>query len=392
MASDNHLNVKLVEDTIDKEDILALCDWLQSDITPQLTKGEQTLRFEEEFAAKVDMRHGCFVNSGSSAILLALAALKSDDRLRNNKVAVPGLSWVTDVTSVMQLGLQPLLVDCNLRDLSFDLSALEQVFEIQRPSCCIIVSVLGLVPDMKRVMELCQEYHVHLIEDTCESLGSEYRGQPLGSLGHISCFSMYYGHHISTIEGGMCCCDDFELSQRLYALRSHGWSRDLETDRAKDLSNAFNVDEFQQKFTFYDKGFNFRATDIQAFIGRRQLKRLDANSVIRSDNFNFYRESLNTSKLKLRSHPSDFISNMAMPVLLKSDRKECVDHLASCDVEVRPLIAGSMGRQPFFVEEYGERPLKNCDKIHSQGFYVPNHHKISNVEIERLCDIINLYE
>lgn len=391
MESEKHSTVKLVEDTIEKEDIKQLCDWLQSDPTPQLTKGEQTIRFEDEFASMIDMQYGCFVNSGSSAVLLALAALKADDRLRNNKVACPGLSWVTDVTSVMQLGMQPILVDCNMKDLSFDLNHLEQVFETNRPACCILVSVLGLVPDMAKILQLCQEYQVHLIEDTCESLGSEYHGHPLGSLGHISCFSTYFGHHMSTIEGGMCCCNDFDLSQRLYALRSHGWSRDLDPERSESLADAFNVGEFEQYYTFYDAGFNLRSTDLQAYIGRAQLKRLESNAAIRNENFNLYREGIKNNRIKFRLHPKDFVSSMAFPVLLK-DRKECVDHLRSVDIEVRPLIAGSMGRQPFYVEAYGDRPLKNCDKIHQNGFYVPNHPKISHVDIQRIVDIINQYE
>lgn len=391
MDSAKYAPIKLVEDTITRDDLQQLSNWMLQENTPKLTKGEQTVLFEEEFAAKIGTSYACFVNSGSSAILLALAALKADDRLSNNKVAVPGLSWVTDVSSVMQLGLQPILVDCNLRDLSINLDDLERVFELQRPSAVILVSVLGLVPNMKQFLELCQEYEVHVIEDVCESLGSEYRSHALGSLGHISCFSMYWGHHMSTIEGGMCCTDDFELAQCLYSLRSHGWSRDLEPERAESLQQAFKVDKFQELYTFYDQGFNLRSTDLQAFLGRLQLKRLPLSCEQRAENFSLYQNNLKSNRLRLRIHPKDFISNMAMPVLLH-DRKECIEHLQDNEIEVRPLIAGSMGRQPFYMEQYGVKELKNCDRLHTNGFYVPNHHKLSHVDIERVCDIINLYE
>jgi CDP-6-deoxy-D-xylo-4-hexulose-3-dehydrase len=194
--------IKLVSDTINKDDINSLVEWLSQDEIPRLTKGNLTWEFEEKWAKKIGTKYSVFVNSGSSAILVALAALKYTNKLKNNKIVVPGLSWATDVSSPMLLGYETFMCDCNLEDLSCDLVHLEKLFKEENPSVLILVSPLGLVPDMDRVMSLCDEHGVLLLEDVCESMGSKYQGKHLGSIGFASFFSMYFGHHLSTIEGG----------------------------------------------------------------------------------------------------------------------------------------------------------------------------------------------
>ena len=194
--------INLVQDTINKQDINALVEWLSQDPTPRLTKGELTKKLEAKWASKLGTKYSVFVNSGSSSILLTLAALKQLNRLKNNKVIVPSLSWATDVSSPMLLGLTPIMCDCNLEDLSCDLNHLEKLFKEHNPGALILVSPLGLVPKMKSVLELCEKYNVLLLEDVCESMGSKYKGKYLGTFGLASFFSMYFGHHLSTIEGG----------------------------------------------------------------------------------------------------------------------------------------------------------------------------------------------
>jgi CDP-6-deoxy-D-xylo-4-hexulose-3-dehydrase len=178
--------IKLVSDTIDKKDLKALSDWMLQSETPQLTKGPLTIEFEKNWSEWLGVKHTTYVNSGSSAILLALAALKETNRLRNKKVVVPALSWLTDVSSVMQLGMDPILCDCNYYDLSLDLEDLEEIFKEERPSIMILVSVLGLVPDMNAIVKLCKKYGVYLNEDVCESMGSSYIENKLGTFGDIT--------------------------------------------------------------------------------------------------------------------------------------------------------------------------------------------------------------
>jgi CDP-6-deoxy-D-xylo-4-hexulose-3-dehydrase len=203
--------IKLVSDTIDKNDVNSLIEWLSQDEIPRLTKGELTVELENKWASKIGTKYSVFVNSGSSSILLTLAALKHSNRLKNNKIVIPSLSWATDLSSPILLGLEPILCDCNLTDLSCDLDHLEEIFQNETPSTLILVSVLGLVPDMDRVVELCEKYDVLLLEDVCESMGSKYKEKYLGTFGLASFFSMYFGHHLSTIEGGFINTDKKEF-------------------------------------------------------------------------------------------------------------------------------------------------------------------------------------
>ena len=277
--------IKLVSDTIDKNDINDLVQWLTQPDIPRLTKGDLTLQFEEEFSNKIGTKHSVYVNSGSSAILLGLAALKYSNLLKNSKLVVSNLSWSTDVTTPVLLDYQTTLIDCNLEDLSVDLEQLEHVFKTQNPAAFILVSVLGLVPKMKEIIDLCEKYGVILIEDVCESLGSTYQSRMLGSFGEMSFFSFYFGHHISTIEGGMVCTSNSSLNDVLLSMRSHGWDRDLNKDSQKKWREEWDVDDFRAQYTFYYPGMNLRSTDLQAFIGLNQIQKIDTFSKKRHLNF-----------------------------------------------------------------------------------------------------------
>jgi len=227
--------IKLVSDTIDKFDIEYLIDWLSQSELPILTKGKITVELEKKWAEKIGTKYSVFVNSGSSAILLTLCALKEFNYLKNNKIVCPALSWATDVSIPMILGFEPFLCDCNLTDLSCDLNHLEEIFIKEDPAALILVSPLGLVPDMKLVVDLCNKYNVILLEDVCESMGSKYNQQYLGSFGFASVFSTYFGHHISTIEGGFINTNDEEFYNALLMIRSHGWDRDLNNEKKTEL-------------------------------------------------------------------------------------------------------------------------------------------------------------
>ena len=280
--------IKLVSDTINKEDITHLVNWLQQDPIPILTQNKLTQQLEKKWADKMGTKYSVFVNSGSSAILLSLAALKQMGKLDNNKIVVPGLSWSTDLSSPILLGFQPILCDCNLEDLSCDLNHLEKIFKEDNPSSLILVSPLGLVPKMDEIIKLCEKYNVLLLEDVCESMGSKYKENYLGSFGFASFFSLYYGHHLSTIEGGIINTNDEEFYHLLLMMRSHGWDRDLPTWKQNELRNKYDTSEFDSLYNFYVPGFNLRSTDLQAFIGLRAIEKLDEYSYKRNYNFNYY--------------------------------------------------------------------------------------------------------
>lgn len=382
------MNIRLVSDTIDKQDIKALIKWLDQPTIPQLTKGPLTKELEQKWSQYVGVENTIYVNSGSSALLLMLATLKYTAKLKNNKIVVPGLSWVTDVTSCMQLGLDPILCDCNLEDLSVDLDNLENLFKEHKPAALLLVQVLGLVPDMKRIMELCDKYDVILLEDVCESMGSEYQGQKLGTFGKMSVFSLYFGHHLSTIEGGFICTNDRSLAAPALMMRNHGWDRDLTPTEQTHLRSANNISDFNAQYTFYYPGFNLRATDLQAFLGLRQVDKLDHIRQVREQNFKHYTNYITKNELNIQHPSGNLISNFAYPVV-SSNRDKVVTVLRKEGVEVRPLIAGSIAKQPFWTNYYQPVLLPNCEMIHEKGFYLPNHQDLTEEHIQFISKIVN---
>lgn len=378
--------IKLVSDTIDKIDIDHLIDWLKQN--PKLTKGDLTTELEQKWSEKIGVKHTVFVNSGSSSILLTLASLKFSDRLKNNKIVVPNLSWATDVSSPVLLGMDTILIDCNLSDLSVDLNQLEEVFKTQAPSAFILVSVLGLVPDMEQIINLCEQYDVLLLEDVCESMGSKYKNKYLGTFGYASFFSLYFGHHLSTIEGGFICTNNDEFYDILLSMRSHGWDRDLNETSKSNWRSEHSFDNFSALYKFYYPGFNVRSTDLQAFIGLRQLDKLDKFSEKRNYNFNFFNKNIK-NQLDLKISNNDFISNFAYPII-SYNRKKIVSELIQNNIEVRPLIAGSMASNPFVVKHVKTiLPLPNSELIERYGFYIPNHQGLTDVELIKIANIIN---
>lgn len=379
-------SITLARDTIDHADIDRLTDWLKT--RPRLTMGEITTAFENRWAEAVGTRHAVFVNSGSSANLLMLYALKVTGRLETNKVVVPSVAWATDLAPVMQLGMQPILADVNLRNLGVDLDHLEELFTQHRPSALLLVSVLGLPPDIDDIVDLCSQYDVTLLEDTCESLGSRYNDQPLGTFGLMSTYSLYFGHHLSTIEGGMVCTNDDQLFATLKMLRSHGWDRDLESHEQDALRTRWDVDRFESLYTFYLPGFNLRATDLQAYIGLGQLDRLNIVVSRRNDNYRLYQSELDDRLWRPNIASNHFVSNFAYP-LLHPKREELVNLLQANGIEVRPLVCGSMGSQPFYVDRFGRLDLPNASVVDRQGCYLPNHHQLTSVDIETICGLVN---
>lgn len=383
--------ILLAQDTIDENDVNALIEWLKT--YPRLTKGEQTILFEQQFAAKIKQNYAVFVNSGSSANLLLLYALLQGKYLRNNKIVIPNLSWITDIAPAMQLGFDPILVDVNLEDLSADLVQLECIFRINQPACFLLVSVLGLVPNMEQIYDLCRKYNVQLILDNCEGLGSVYQYLYLENYALASTCSLYYGHHLSTIEGGMITTDDEQLYIILKMLRSHGWTRDL-TPNEKHNSIAFldnQNDAFNELYRFYYPAFNLRSTDLQAFLGLRQLDKWDYVVKKRNANYKLFNQLIINDFWKPVESDDRYVSNLGYPVISKN-RTAIVEHLQREGVEVRPLICGSMSSQPFYQKQYKNPDLfTNSLLLNQYGMYLPNHPYLTMAEIEKMAAIVNKY-
>ena len=153
-----------------------------------------------------------------------------------------------------------------------DLDHLEEVCKTEKPDAVIFVQVLGVPHYKERLLELKEKYGFCLLEDACAALGASYNdGQMVGTIGDMSSFSFYFGHQLSTIEGGMVNTNDKELYDMLLMLRSHGWAKDLSKESYDQKMQAHDLDDFHSPFAFFVPGFNLRSTDLQAFLGLRQI-------------------------------------------------------------------------------------------------------------------------
>ena len=267
------LRYKLAEATIDQADLDALADWLRGN--PWLTQGPLVREFERRWADWLGARHAVFVNSGSSANLLMYDALKLSGRLRNRRVVVPAIAWATTVAPAIQLGFEPIMCDADPTTFGLDLAHLARLLDEHDPAALITVPTLGVPGDLDGLLRLRERHGFAFMEDCCPALGSRYRGRMVGTFGDLSSMSFYFGHHLSTIEGGMVATDDDQLYELLLHLRSHGWAKDIDPAREAELAAERDVLEFNRVFTFYHPGFNVRSTDLNAFLGLRQMEKVD---------------------------------------------------------------------------------------------------------------------
>lgn len=378
--------IKLVKETIDQNDINLLIDWLKTN--PILTKNKVTIEFEEKYSKYQNRKYSVFLNSGSSANLAMIYSLLVSNKLKNKNIIVPAVSWTTTVTPIIQLGLNPILCECDKETLGLDIDYLKKLVKEHKPSVIMLVHVLGFPNKMKEILEICEQNDIILLEDSCESMGSFYNDTKTGSFGLMSSFSFFYGHHMSTIEGGMVCTDDYELYNILKSIRAHGWNRDLDESFKLKLKENLDVDEFKDLYTFYYPGFNLRSTDLQAFIGIQQLDKIEKNCVLRQWNYELYQNFIKNDYWKITDFENCKISNFAYPII-HSNIKQIAKALDDGGVDCRPLVCGSIGNQPYWINIYGKQSFEFADIVDKFGLYVPNNPDLTSEEIMYICDIVN---
>lgn len=397
--------------TISNSDIDALIEWLRT--YPQLTKGKVTLEFEEKWAKHIGIRHAVFCNSGSSANLLAFYAMTLNG-LRNKKVVVPAVAWITTISPVIQLGYEPIMVDADPDTFGINLDHLEEVCKRENPAVVVFVQVLGIPHNEKRLLELQQEYDFILLEDACAALGSKYYSsiektltseadggitmigkaftsitRTVGTIGDASTFSFYYGHQLSTIEGGMVCTNDGCLYDMMLMLRSHGWGKDLSPEIHNGMMDYYGINDFAKPFTFFVPGLNLRATDLQAFIGLRQLEKADWVAQRRYENHVHYTQNL-SGVVEFQQFGQNKPASISFGALAKDNehRRRIVQALMDNGIETRMFSAGNLGLHPFWTERYGEFHGVVADRIHSCGFFIPNFPELQLSDIDFICDVI----
>ncbi len=385
------LNWPLMENNIPRADLDAVIEFLKGE--PILTQSAQVRAFEEEWSAWVGVKHSVYLNSGSSANYLTLAALKYLNGV--GEVIVPTLTWVSDIAAVLQAGFTPVFVDIHPDTLCMDEDQVVAKLN-QRTKAVFLTYVQGFNGLSDRLLEALKREGVPLIEDVCESHGASFKGRRLGSFGWASNFSFYYAHHLSTIEGGMVCTNDSQLHEVLRMGRSHGMVREVRDEALRRELIARNP-QCNPEFIFAFPAWNFRNNEIDAVIGRQQLKRLDANIEKRNRSHRLF-----LSRLDAKKYKTDFrlegSSNYALNLVLRrADPDFCarvMDTLKACRVEFRRGSAGGGNqlRQPYLkgvVPEFEHLKYPHVEHIHYYGFYIGNYPDLPEERITALCEILN---
>ena len=346
-------------------------------------------QFEKEFSKKQGRKEGILFNSGGSANLAMLQALKNLGRLSSNdKVGFSALTWSTNTMPIIQLGMIPVAIDVDpetLNVMSYNL--MDRLKEVELKAL-FVTNVLGFAGNLAEIKDICNKSGIILIEDNCEALGTELFENKTGNFGLCSSFSFFVAHHMSSIEGGMVCTDDDELTEMLKIVRANGWDRNLNARQQSEWRKKFNIDsEFEAKYTFYDLGFNLRPTEITGFLGLFQLQFLDENIKIREKNhFQFEKFiELNDDLNIVKHNHLKKLSPFAFPIVCKNHefRTRYINQFSGAGIEVRPMIAGNMQNQPFY-RKYVDKlyKLPGADFCHLNTFYCGNYPELTDSDKE----------
>ena len=360
----------------------------------RLTMGENVARFEAEFARYHGKRFGIMVNSGSSANLVAVAALfytKNRPLQRGDEAIVPAISWATTYHPLQQYGLKLRVLDVELDTLNMDTAKLEAALT-PRTKLLVGVSILGNPAALDVMRAFADRHCLHFIEDNCESMDAELGGRKAGTFGHQSTFSFFYSHHITTIEGGMLLTDDEELAHLGKAIRAHGWTRDLPRD-----SQIFEptTDDFFEAYRFIVPGYNVRSTEISAAIGLEQLKKLPAMTVARRRNLKLFQELFADDKRFIIQRENGKSSSFSFTIILNpdsgADRARVLSALKEADIHYRIITGGNFLRHDvrkfYDYETVGD--IGNADTAHDRGFFVGNFPFDLTPQLRTLRDVLS---
>jgi len=382
----------LMSDNIDREDVNAVIDFLSQDSIPKLTNGPKVVEFENAWGEWLGTKYNLMVNSGASANELTMLALNY--LYGEGEIIVPPLTWISDISSVIFSGMKPVFCDINLKNFSFDIEKLKQVIT-PNTRAIFLTHVLGVNGLTDELIQLCNDNNILLIEDVCESHGTTFKGQKVGTYGFASNFSFYFAHHMSTIEGGMICTNDEKFYQVCRALRSHGMMREMTNNEMKQEIIDANPD-LNPDFIFIRPAHNFRSTEINAVIGLSQIKKLDSNNLHRVDNFKYFIENLDSNKYHTDIE-MDGQCNYAFIVVLKDGNFETRNKLESTlrenGIEFRRGLSGGGNqlRQPWFKKHFNidHSQFPNMDHVHHFGWYVGNYPSLEREKITKLVQILN---
>jgi len=381
----------LMKDTITLKDRIKMAAFILT--SSRLTNGPKVREFERVWSEWLGVKHSLYVSSGSTANSLLVSAVKELYKLKNNdKVLVPATTWMTNVAPIFQSGLKPIFCDINLKNFSFDEEQLKYIVT-QHPDikAVFITHLIGLSSNVEKVREIFP--NALILEDVCESHGVEdSNGKKRGVDCVGSTFSFYFGHHITTIEGGVVCTNNTELYELMRMKRSHGMAREA----SKEVFETYkkqnpNIDP---AFLFMTDGYNFRNHEVCAVLGLSQIKKLDKNINIRRENFKYWWDQIYKSEDYLIPEYQKGNSSFSFPIISK-DQSACVElkkELKANGIEYRPIISGNLLLHPAF-KKYKlctNKEVSNVSILHNNGLYVGNSQFVTKRQIDRLITLMGV--
>jgi len=385
----NNFNWPLINDNISQTDREVLADFCLNG--ERFTNGPKVKEFENIWSEWLGVKHSVMVNSGASANYISIAMVK--ELLGEGEIIVPPLGWVSDISSVAQLGMTPVFVDISFNNLAITAENIKRAIT-PKTKAIVLIHCLGFNGINDEIIKIAKDNNLILIEDCCESHGAMFGDKKIGSIGDISLFSFYFGHHITTIEGGMVCVNNPKLYDLAKLFRSHGMTREASPELQKYYQD--HHPELNPLFTFAVAGFNMRSTELNAVLGIEQMKRIDYNINRRVGNLKIWLDNLDSSKF-MTNFTTQGNSSFALPLILQwsnaNKLKDVCKILEEEKVEYRLGTAGggNQALQPY-LKKFNYQISDNLpvvDYIHSNSLYIGNHTELINEQIINLCNKLN---
>jgi len=353
----------------------------------RLSYGPFMEKFEREFAKLHNRKYAILVNSGTSALRIAVACLKELNNWKDgDEILVPAVTFVATANVVLDHNLKPVFVDVDPKTYNIDPNKIEEKITA-KTRAIIPVHLMGLPAEMKPISKIAKKYNLKIIEDSCETMFVKYRGHPVGSFSDISCFSTYIAHLLVTGVGGFALTNNSEYAIVLKSLANHG--RDsiylhIDDDKNVDKQHLFKI--VLRRFRFVRPGYSFRLTEMEAAIGLAQLQDKDQILRKRQENAKFFIKRLEPYKeyLQLPSWPSySEHAFMLFPIVVKNPKikkKDLVLFLEENNIETRDLMP--LINQPIYLKLYGnlEKDYPVARWINENGFYIGCHQYLTDFE------------
>lgn len=376
---------RLAEDTLSHTDMHALAAWLCTH--PHLTQGEEVRAFEREWAAWLGVADSVLVSSGTTANFALVACAARRLTHRPPRIGVAAVTWSTNVTPSLLMGHDVTIFDIDKRTLGVDSARVCRAMEQGQLDILFVTHLLGFNALTADIVRCAKKHNVILLEDCCESHGARFGEARVGTYGLGSTFSFYFGHHMSTIEGGMISTNDREFADELRLMRAHGLARESKHYDAYAAKHP----TLDKRFLFVMPGLNFRSTEINAFLGRRQLKELDAR--IDTRNRNMQRFLKHAPKALWTDYETQGMSSFALPLIAQDSitMRRVRAIVEDLEIESRPVVAGNLVHQPMLAGysvhiDGGATPV--ADHVHQHGMYVGNGHHITDDMVDTLSQAL----